>query len=235
MNTFTVTTPSAPVQWRTIAVSGSDASAYLQGQLTADIHQVDAAGCATLLLEPSSEVIAQGWLQTSDQGYALTVRGESSDAVMTRLRRFRLRADVDLLEGEGAYVPYATVGEQVSDGIAGPHEFERFVTPHVFGATFVAQHVSFTKGCFTGQELVGRLDARGANVPYRFVRFSAPSLAVADAVLRSAGPEGDKALQGVTTAIETTSGCTGLGLVHRTLLRSDDRVLPDEVTIELLD
>jgi len=35
--------------------------------------------------------------------------------------------------------------------------------------------VSFTKGCFTGQELVGRLDARGSSVPWRMVRASGPS------------------------------------------------------------
>ena len=29
--------------------------------------------------------------------------------------------------------------------------------------------VSFTKGCYTGQELVARLDARGNNVPRRLV------------------------------------------------------------------
>ncbi len=31
----------------------------------------------------------------------------------------------------------------------------------------VDRTVSFTKGCFTGQELVARLDARGSNVPWR--------------------------------------------------------------------
>jgi len=34
-------------------------------------------------------------------------------------------------------------------------------------AGLVAATVSFTKGCYTGQELVARIDARGANVPRR--------------------------------------------------------------------
>jgi folate-binding Fe-S cluster repair protein YgfZ len=33
----------------------------------------------------------------------------------------------------------------------------------------VERTVSFTKGCYTGQELVARLDARGSNVPRRLV------------------------------------------------------------------
>lgn len=36
--------------------------------------------------------------------------------------------------------------------------------------------VSFTKGCYTGQELVARIDSRGGNVPHplRLVRFTSP-------------------------------------------------------------
>jgi folate-binding protein YgfZ len=36
-------------------------------------------------------------------------------------------------------------------------------------AGLVARSVSFTKGCYTGQELVARLDSRGSNVPRRLV------------------------------------------------------------------
>ena len=36
-------------------------------------------------------------------------------------------------------------------------------------AGLVERTVSFTKGCYTGQELVARLDARGSNVPRRLV------------------------------------------------------------------
>jgi folate-binding protein YgfZ len=37
--------------------------------------------------------------------------------------------------------------------------------PAEAGPALVARAVSFTKGCFTGQELVARVDARGGNVP----------------------------------------------------------------------
>jgi folate-binding protein YgfZ len=33
------------------------------------------------------------------------------------------------------------------------------------GAHFIDMNVSFTKGCYTGQELVARIDSRGGNVP----------------------------------------------------------------------
>lgn len=39
--------------------------------------------------------------------------------------------------------------------------------PQEAGAALVERTISFTKGCYTGQELVARLDARGSNVPRR--------------------------------------------------------------------
>jgi folate-binding protein YgfZ len=49
-------------------------------------------------------------------------------------------------------------------------------------AGLVERTVSFTKGCYTGQELVARLDSRGSNVARRLVGVVAP-----------AGPPGDGA------------------------------------------
>lgn len=53
-------------------------------------------------------------------------------------------------------------------------------------AGLVERTVSFTKGCYTGQELVARLDSRGTNVPRRLVGVVAPASASASA---SAGGE----------------------------------------------
>lgn len=42
---------------------------------------------------------------------------------------------------------------------------EASVIPAEVGAWFVDSAVSFTKGCYTGQELVARVDSRGSNTP----------------------------------------------------------------------
>lgn len=49
-------------------------------------------------------------------------------------------------------------------------------------AGIVDQSVSFTKGCYTGQELVARIDSRGNNVPRRLV-----GLVAADSATMAAG------------------------------------------------
>ncbi|HLI43241.1 MAG TPA: hypothetical protein VKU92_02080 [Acidimicrobiales bacterium] len=46
-------------------------------------------------------------------------------------------------------------------------ELTEATIPHEAGEVFIERTVSFTKGCYTGQELVARLDARGAKVPRR--------------------------------------------------------------------
>jgi folate-binding protein YgfZ len=54
-------------------------------------------------------------------------------------------------------------------------------------AGLVERTVSFTKGCYTGQELVARLDARGNNVPRRLV-----------GVVGGGDPDGDRLAFGMT-------------------------------------
>ena len=68
-------------------------------------------------------------------------------------------------------------------------------------AGVVDQSVSFTKGCYTGQELVARVDSRGNNTPrkLRLVRGpgSAPAAESFDSLLGDSGrltsvaPDGD--------------------------------------------
>lgn len=46
-------------------------------------------------------------------------------------------------------------------------ELDGDTIPATLGSWAIAASVSFTKGCYTGQELVARIDSRGGNVPRR--------------------------------------------------------------------
>ncbi|HRW39545.1 MAG: hypothetical protein KDB04_09735 [Acidimicrobiales bacterium] len=48
-------------------------------------------------------------------------------------------------------------------------EIDHDTIPATLGAWVVETSVSFTKGCYTGQELVARIDSRGGHVPRRLV------------------------------------------------------------------
>ena len=212
MHHSTPPSPDTTVSWSTIRVTGDDARTYLQGQLTADVGNRSAT---SLLLAPNSVVICDLHLDYNEHAVSLTLRSELVEATMQRLRRFVLRSNCAFELTDALVHPYNTLGEQVALGLAGPHEYARELTPHSFGLNYVEQHVSFTKGCFTGQELVGRLDARGANVPYRLVTFVAEN---ADAAIEATKRGPDGGAQGVTTMISDGNEVRGLALVHRTLV-----------------
>ena len=80
-------------------------------------------------------------------------------------------------------------------------------------AGVVDRSVSFTKGCYTGQELVARIDSRGGNVP-RHLRGlllpegAGPATELTDADGRTAGTV-------TSAAVSATLGRVGLGYVRR--------------------
>lgn len=77
----------------------------------------------------------------------------------------------------------------------------------------VPMTVSFTKGCYTGQELVARVDSRGGNVPRRLARLHPAAKVDAGAALVTAA---GTAAGVVTSAAETPSGAwVALGYVKR--------------------
>ena len=93
-------------------------------------------------------------------------------------------------------------------------ELDERTIPAEAGTTFLERTVSFTKGCYTGQELVARLEARGNRVPRRLCGLvleagvGADGLAGAELVGRS--EEGTaKAVGRITSA----AWCPGLGSV----------------------
>jgi tRNA-modifying protein YgfZ len=106
-------------------------------------------------------------------------------------------------------------------------------------AGLVERTVSFTKGCYTGQELIARLDSRGNNVPRRLVSViaggdpSSQSLGVAMTLhapdppevtgvpdaLESAEVVVDKVVGTVTSAVWSTElqAWVGLAYLHRSV------------------
>ena len=75
----------------------------------------------------------------------------------------------------------------------------------------VAAAVSFTKGCYPGQELVERMDSRGSTAP-RFVRRlrGEGSAAVGDSVIHD-----DKAVGTLTSVATTDEGWVALAIIAR--------------------
>jgi folate-binding protein YgfZ len=217
------------LQWSSIVARGLEAETFLQGQLSQDITAANVHGVWSLLLAPDGVVITSLFVTRTPEGYALAVPRELGEVALARLRRFLLRTKCTLELVEVDHGPYDSTGAQIAAGRPGATEFAPGLTPQSFGASFVASTVSFTKGCFTGQELVGRLDARGSSVPWRLVRASGPDDARINEVLTSKGPAG---ISGVTTSTRRGESRTVLGFAHRSLFGSDELTAATDVTVE---
>jgi folate-binding Fe-S cluster repair protein YgfZ len=229
MEGATDTDTDTTLQWSSIVASGPDAESFLQGQLSQDLAAIAAGGSWSLLLAPDGIVITSVHVAATSDGFALVVPRSLGDVALTRLRRFLLRTNCTLELVNVEHGPYDATEEQIAAGRPGTAEFALGLTPQCFGASFVTSTVSFTKGCFTGQELVGRLDARGSSVPWRLVRASGPSVERIDEVLRSKGPAGTS---GVTTSTSDGVSVTVLGVAHRSLFGSDELASASDVDVQ---
>lgn len=91
----------------------------------------------------------------------------------------------------------------------------------------VAEAVSFTKGCYPGQELVERMDSRGSAAP-RFVRRlrGEGDVAVGDEIAL-----GDKVVGELTSVAATDEGWIALGIVARAASAGDAVIVNGAVSV----
>ncbi len=200
------------LQWSTIRATGTDAATFLDGQLSQSVLGLT-VDTWTLILEPDGVVVSSGVLRPAKLGIELLVPRELAEQSLARLRRFLLRVDCALaLEDSVENPPLHTSDELLERRRPWVNEFARNLTPHSFGQHLVTETVSFTKGCFTGQELVGRMDARGATMPWRLAIVRGPSTEQINHAVMSVGPDGPR---GVTTAFNDV---TAYAIVHRSFI-----------------
>ena len=224
--------PSGNVtQWSQLHLQGSDTESFLQGQLTQDVGVSSGEIRYALLLQPDSKIVAFLGLQRDGDGFNLLVAREAADDAAARLKRFMIRVDCKLSEEKVDHGLWRTEEERTALRLPAPRDFAKGFTPHTFGRNFVEKTISFTKGCFTGQELVGRLDARGSSVPFRFVSFEGPNEEEVTRIISSKGPAD---LASISSLISNDTGVEGLAVVHRTLLGDLDEARLDDVVLKLV-
>ncbi|MHB8333387.1 MAG: YgfZ family protein [Acidimicrobiales bacterium] len=215
--------------WCALRVVGEDAVTFLQSQVSQDLEGDGVWPRWTAVLDPDGTVVSAGVLDPAEAGFELFVPDETHDAVLARLNRFRLRARLTITSRREVSGPYPSHLAAMRDGWPGSEEFAARLVAQSYGSRFVARTVSFSKGCFTGQDLVGRGAARASSVPWRLVRARGDSIEVIDEFLRSTGPAGPS---GVTSsAPDDGGGFLALGFAHRTLLTVAP---PSSVSVEAL-
>jgi folate-binding protein YgfZ len=187
---------------------------YLQSQVSQDIRELPVGASAwTLVLDPTGKVDSLARVtRASDDRFDLDTDAGFGEALAARLNRFKIRVKAEIsVEPAPSSMPSA--GHEAARVAAGWPSMGREIVP---GETIpamtgvVAQAVCFTKGCYPGQELVERMDSRGADAPKRLrIVAVGADVAVGDPVTADDGTE-----IGTITSV-SPDGSLGLATVRR--------------------
>jgi folate-binding protein YgfZ len=191
-----------------VVVEGPDAQTYLQSQVSQDLTGMTVGEQRwTFLLEPTGKVDNLARVtRVTDERFELDTDAGFGEALLTRIDRFKIRVKAETSIAPSTGTPgdesarvklgWPRLGVEIIPGET---------IPAGTGLTAVA--VSFTKGCYPGQELVERMDSRAADAPRSLRRLSVGSGAVpGDPVI-----DGDNEV-GVLTSV---AGSAALGWVKR--------------------
>ena len=174
-----------------VRVAGPDAADYLQRMVSNDVEALALGeACPALLLTAKARVIAPlVVLRRADDDFLLLTEPGLGEVVRTQLTRMRLRARCEIEPeehetvlvfggGEGFATDWPGAREALDAGLeptlseeelelrrieSGVPRWEREIDDRILPAEagLDATHVSFSKGCYPGQEPVARLHFRG--------------------------------------------------------------------------
>src|SRR5436305_4444911 len=164
-----------------VRVAGPEAEDYLQRMVSNDVAALEVgSSCDALLLTAKARVIAPlVVLRRATDDFLLSTEPELGDRLRAELVRFRFAAKAEIepeeheswvVLGGGEVVGERPDGEEVDEvaferwrvesGVPRwGRELDETILPAEAGLT--ETHVSFTKGCFPGQEPIARLHYRG--------------------------------------------------------------------------
>jgi tRNA-modifying protein YgfZ len=221
-----------------VRVAGPDAADYLQRMVSNDVEALEVGdACDALLLTAKARVIAPlRVLRRGEDNFLLSTEPELGETVRRELVRMRFAAKAEiepeehvswLVLGDGEVLDEQPVGEEASE-----EEFERWriesgiprwgaeiddrILPAEAGLD--ETHISFTKGCYPGQEPIARQRYRGkVNRRLRVLDIEAEQLPT----------RGTELLYEGKTVGRVTSAVPGLALAF---VRVD---VPDEAQLHL--
>lgn len=152
-----------------LTLEGDDALTYLQSQIAQEIRDIAIGETRwTLVLEPTGKIDALARIaRTAETTFVLDTDAGFGEALEARINRFKIRVDADssLTRAEQSEPSADHEAARIAAGWPrmGVEIVPGETIPAVTGVVPLA--VNFTKGCYPGQELVERMDSRGADAP----------------------------------------------------------------------
>jgi folate-binding protein YgfZ len=214
-----------------LRVSGPDAEDFLQRMVSNDVAAHE--HCDALLLTPKARIIAPlRIVRRARDDFLVLTEPELGDVVRTQLTRARFAAKIDIetehheswvVLGDGEVLDERPTGDEASDEDAERwriesriprwgSELDDSILPAEAGLD--ETHISFTKGCYPGQEPIARQHYRGkVNRRLRVLELTGGAQA------------GDDLTYGDKTVGRITSAANGVGLGYVRTEVPDDAAL----------
>jgi folate-binding protein YgfZ len=137
-----------------LKVSGKDAQSFLQGQLSNDINKiVDEQWQLNAYCQHQGRIIALMWVQKQNDDFYLDFALDLKTVVQNRLQMFALNAEVVFSEVDNQK-------KSIEEAQVTLATSEKFI-PQDLNLDIEEVGVSFTKGCYPGQEVVARVHYLG--------------------------------------------------------------------------
>lgn len=185
------TNQTLSIKMPVIRVQGIDAGKFLQGQLTCDVlslsHNKTTLGAYCNI---QGKVDSLFWLTYTDDCYWLQMPTELINLTITELKKYAVfsKVTLDTLE-QTRQIDELT---EIMAGIPAVYASTKGeFFPHDLNLPALGA-VSFSKGCYRGQEIVARMQHRG-NLKRSLYKFTITNTNVAPGNIISVGPNGDKA------------------------------------------
>ena len=158
-----------------LRIDGTDAAGFLHGQFTTDVTGLASGNaCLSAWCDPKGRVIATFILTRMEETFWLLLPQSLKDTFLKRLKMYVLRADVTVVDAdaETETLPEFPAFVSSMDGCDWETACIRQGVPWLSPATsgrFLPQELnldrldalSYTKGCYPGQEIIARLRYRG--------------------------------------------------------------------------
>src|SRR6266581_3132257 len=211
-----------------IRASGEDAAGFLHNLLTNDVKGITADGARLAgLCNAKGRLMATLLIWRSGDDYLLLLSADLLATVLKKLSMYILRSKVKLADASAERLLFGIAGPDAAAAIAAWHWLDiRAGLPRVVAATteaFIPQMlnfeavggVSFTKGCYPGQEVVARTQYLG-KIKRRMYRgrLAAPAAAATPVYAPETGDQSCGAL--VEVAPSPDGGYECLAVVQST-------------------
>ena len=181
-----------------LSVRGKDRILFLHRLLTQDIKGASAGQVRpACLLDRLGKIQWAGLVHVRPEEILLELCAESIEPSRALLEKYRISEKVDMIPSQTSAASGETDLQRILAGIpAIGREITPEVIPNELGPYWLEQFVSFTKGCYVGQEIVARIKYR-AHPPRLLTGF----------LLDQPAPEGSALLLEGQPVGELTSVC----------------------------